>query len=32
MVRRGEQAPDHPVATAIPESRYLKSLVFHVLT
>ncbi len=32
MVRRGEQAPDHPVVPAIPESRYLKSLAFHVTT
>lgn len=31
MVRRGEQAPDHPVSPAIPETRYLKSLAFHVL-
>jgi 23S rRNA (cytosine1962-C5)-methyltransferase len=31
-VRRGEQAADHPVSPAVPESRYLKHFVFHVLT
>ncbi len=30
LVRRGEQAPDHPVHPAIPETRYLKHLVLHV--
>lgn len=30
MVRRGEQAPDHPVLPAVPETRYLKSLAFLV--
>ncbi len=30
MVRRGEQAPDHPVDPAIPETRYLKSFAFEV--
>lgn len=32
VVRRGEQAPDHPVLPAVPESRYLKSYVFQVMT
>jgi len=31
LVRRGEQAPDHPVLPGVPETRYLKSLVFQVL-
>ena len=31
QVRRGEQAPDHPVLPAIPESRYLKHHVYQVL-
>ena len=31
LVRRGEQAPDHPMLPAVPESRYLKSLAFQVL-
>jgi 23S rRNA (cytosine1962-C5)-methyltransferase len=31
LIRRGEQAPDHPVHPAMPESRYLKSLAFQVL-
>lgn len=30
IVRRGEQAPDHPVVPGVPESRYLKAYVFHV--
>jgi 23S rRNA (cytosine1962-C5)-methyltransferase len=30
VVRRGEQAPDHPVVPGVPESRYLKHYVFHV--
>lgn len=30
MVRRGEQAPDHPVIPQIPETRYLKSYAFQV--
>jgi len=30
IVRRGEQAPDHPVVPGIPETRYLKSLALHV--
>jgi 23S rRNA (cytosine1962-C5)-methyltransferase len=30
MVRRGEQACDHPVSPAVPESRYLKSFAFQV--
>lgn len=30
MIRRGEQAPDHPVDPAVPESRYLKSYAFEV--
>lgn len=30
-VRRGEQAPDHPVLPRVPETRYLKHLVFQVL-
>ena len=29
QVRRGEQGPDHPVIPAIPETRYLKHLVFQ---
>jgi 23S rRNA (cytosine1962-C5)-methyltransferase len=32
MVYRGEQGPDHPVVPAIPESRYLKSYGFYVVT
>ena len=31
QVRRGEQAPDHPVLPAIPESRYLKHHVYQAL-
>jgi 23S rRNA (cytosine1962-C5)-methyltransferase len=31
MARRGEQGPDHPVAPGVPESRYLKHLVFQVM-
>ncbi len=31
QVRRGEQGPDHPVLPAIPESRYLKHMVYEVL-
>jgi 23S rRNA (cytosine1962-C5)-methyltransferase len=31
LIRRGEQAPDHPVNPAVPESRYLKHLVLRVL-
>jgi 23S rRNA (cytosine1962-C5)-methyltransferase len=30
VVRRGEQAPDHPVLPAVPETRYLKSLAILV--
>ena len=30
LVRRGEQGPDHPVHPAMPETRYLKHLVFQV--
>jgi len=30
IVRRGEQAADHPVAPSVPESRYLKSYAFQV--
>ena len=30
VVRRGEQAPDHPVDPAVPETRYLKHLVVHL--
>lgn len=30
LVRRGDQAADHPVALAIPETRYLKSFSFQV--
>ena len=30
LVRRGQQAPDHPVHPGIPESRYLKHLVLQV--
>lgn len=30
LVRRGEQAPDHPVDPNMPETRYLKHLVFEV--
>lgn len=30
LVRRGEQAPDHPVVPGIPETRYLKHLVYRV--
>jgi 23S rRNA (cytosine1962-C5)-methyltransferase len=29
-LRRGEQAADHPVLTAAPETRYLKSFTFRV--
>jgi 23S rRNA (cytosine1962-C5)-methyltransferase len=31
LVRRGEQAPDHPVLPAVPETRYLKHVVAQVL-
>lgn len=31
LVRRGEQAADHPMLPAVPETRYLKSLAFRVL-
>jgi len=30
IVRRGEQAPDHPVHPAMPETRYLKHLVLQL--
>ena len=30
LIRRGEQAPDHPVIPCIPETRYLKSYAFEV--
>jgi 23S rRNA (cytosine1962-C5)-methyltransferase len=30
IIRRGQQAPDHPVAPHIPETRYLKSYAFEV--
>ena len=30
LVRRGEQAPDHPMDPGVPESRYLKSYAFQV--
>ena len=30
LVRRGEQAPDHPVLPGVPETRYLKSLALQV--
>jgi 23S rRNA (cytosine1962-C5)-methyltransferase len=30
LIRRGEQALDHPVLPAMPESRYLKSWAFQV--
>lgn len=30
LARRGEQAPDHPVDPSMPETRYLKHLVFEV--
>jgi 23S rRNA (cytosine1962-C5)-methyltransferase len=30
VLRRGEQAADHPVRVGIPETRYLKSYAFHV--
>ncbi len=30
LVRRGEQGPDHPVHPSMPETRYLKHLVFRV--
>jgi 23S rRNA (cytosine1962-C5)-methyltransferase len=31
LVWAGGQAPDHPVHPAIPETRYLKALMFRVL-
>lgn len=31
MVRRGEQAADHPVLPAVPETRYLKQVTLQVL-
>ena len=31
IIEVGSQAPDHPIHPAIPESRYLKSLVCRVL-
>ena len=30
LVRRGEQAPDHPMDPGVPETRYLKSYAFQV--
>lgn len=30
MIRRGEQASDHPMLPAVPETRYLKSFAFRV--
>lgn len=30
LIRRGEQASDHPVLPAVPETRYLKSFAFRV--
>lgn len=30
LVRRGEQAPDHPVLPEVPETRYLKHAVYQV--
>jgi len=30
LLRRGGQGPDHPVHPAMPETDYLKSLLFHV--
>jgi 23S rRNA (cytosine1962-C5)-methyltransferase len=30
IIRRGEQAPDHPMVPWIPETRYLKSLALYV--
>lgn len=32
LIRRGEQAPDHPMLPEVPETRYLKSLAFLVET
>jgi 23S rRNA (cytosine1962-C5)-methyltransferase len=31
LIRRGEQAPDHPVIPGMPETRYLKSFAFQVV-
>jgi 23S rRNA (cytosine1962-C5)-methyltransferase len=31
LVRRGEQAADHPVLPTVPETRYLKSFAFRVM-
>ncbi|HMV66033.1 MAG TPA: class I SAM-dependent rRNA methyltransferase [Myxococcota bacterium] len=31
LIRRGEQAYDHPMLPGVPETRYLKSLAFRVL-
>lgn len=31
LLHRGEQAPDHPVLLAMPETQYLKFLVFDVI-
>lgn len=31
QIRRGEQGPDHPVLPGVPETRYLKHLVFQAL-
>lgn len=31
LIHRGSQAPDHPVLLAMPETQYLKFLVFEVL-
>ncbi len=30
LLRRGEQAPDHPMPPQVPETRYLKCFVFRV--
>jgi len=29
LVHRGNQAPDHPVLLAMPETQYLKFLIFQ---
>jgi len=31
LLHRGEQAPDHPILLAMPETQYLKFLVFDVI-
>jgi 23S rRNA (cytosine1962-C5)-methyltransferase len=31
LLHRGEQAPDHPILFAMPETQYLKFLAFDIV-